>query len=225
MRRVLLFAAFLLLLGLTTATAASFDVQAEDITSFSAPVSIDVPSPPLSGVFFLVGGGDSEDIPGSLVPPDPPQASVQTRTIFPSVTGIGDSHLDGGTYHAWQTLPLAAERSIGGSATVTVNFDGVSDQFTAGLFHCSTRFASEAGASIDADLSSADPTVACRLLGSGASTGVLNGMKARSAAFTVQHADLAIDDWVRLKIINHSTNRWRIQWGYNDAREAGLVLS
>jgi hypothetical protein len=43
MRRVLLFAAFLLLLGLTTATAASFDVQAEDITSFSQPVSISVP--------------------------------------------------------------------------------------------------------------------------------------------------------------------------------------
>lgn len=44
MRRVLLFAASLLLLGLTTATAASFDVQAEDITSFSADVSI--PTPP-----------------------------------------------------------------------------------------------------------------------------------------------------------------------------------
>jgi len=41
-RRVLLFAAFLLLLGLTTATAASFDVQAEDITSFSADVDIPV---------------------------------------------------------------------------------------------------------------------------------------------------------------------------------------
>lgn len=51
MRRLLLFAASLVLLGLTSATAATFDVQSEDIASFRSDVSIPIPET----TYYLVG--------------------------------------------------------------------------------------------------------------------------------------------------------------------------
>ena len=121
MRRVLLFAAFLLLLGLTTATAASFEVQAEDITSFSLPVDLAEPPPP---VLYLV---DNYKLSAELNSGPNSQGISAPETL------------------SWQSDPLESGRPIQG-AVVVLEIDttgaGGADSASAEISECSGTNAS-----------------------------------------------------------------------------------
>ena len=209
MRRILLFAAFLLLLGLSTAMAASFDVQAEDITSFTTDVSISVPTttmppPPASETYYLTGGPGA----GRLVTIEPTtQSPVENGKFQPNAQAIGIEarQPEPGSkvwYMAWRTLTPSPGVPPGASFTnqkirlyvdTGNNFSGT---MTAALFDC------PAG--------TPEPTLianGCRQLV--AWTGTASPFT--SAAFT---DSVAQGRELHLKMVNLGAAEWTIQWGY-----------
>jgi hypothetical protein len=134
-RRLGLFAGFLLLLGLTTAVAASFNVQAEDITSFSTEVDISVPDPPgLLKTYWL--RGMSNNLPGVLDPDPQGTDPVRSKRIDAGSTSV-QSQTDTSRYHNWQTAQAPVSGlTIQGQVTLRTYLNGGTGPVTAGLFDC-----------------------------------------------------------------------------------------
>ena len=210
MRRVLIFAAFLLLLGLTTAAAASFDVQAEDVTSFSQPVTITIPGEPIptGTVYFMI-----DDPPHATLTPDEPlQASGNEKAQFPGTSdplGIEDRPPSNGNdyYVVWSRGTLDEGAGFT-QQTVRVHFfrtAGVGS-LTAGLFECT------AGAA-QATLTSSG----CRLFGTGSS--------GADTWIDIPLVDGNVEPGreLRLKMVNTSGTSANIQWGYKSNNRPGRL--
>ena len=218
MRRVFLFAAFLLLLGLTSAFAASFDVQAEDVASFTTPVSISVPDPPVvPGSYFL--RGEVSTLPGLL--DDLPTGSdpVRTKSVERGVVGVQAQTLTD-HLHSWQT-PAAPAGGIelDGPAVLRIYQNGGTDRLTAALFDCPPAVASVPA-----------PTTTCTQITTPDRVSPDDGLTGYAehavdfgdVAYTVpQHRHL------RVQIVNfqHSTKKWSVQWGYKSNRPSRLDVT
>ncbi|HEU5084342.1 MAG TPA: hypothetical protein VFU14_13450 [Acidimicrobiales bacterium] len=129
MRRVLLFAAFLVLLGLSTAMAASFEVQAEDITSFTTDVSIDVPD---TRTYYLRGAPPLGQLSES---PELVSANVYTQALDPGGSLAVDN--PDNQEMVWQAVlgtPLTVVSPI---VRLYITQTGPEGPITAGLFDCS----------------------------------------------------------------------------------------
>lgn len=203
MRRVLLFAAFLLLLGLTTATAASFDVQAEDITSFSQAVTVTVPEPPLAGsTFYLVGAPAN----AHLAAQEPTSTGGNEKALFDF--GILDIQTearalqpgDKAYYVSWSSDPLPLGLRYD-SQTVRVHFTrtgAAGGLLRAGLFACPPS----------ADLATVTTsTPACTWLSDG-----VGGGETIDIAMTTQEVPPGYQ--LRLKMVSASAESSAVQWGY-----------
>jgi hypothetical protein len=211
-RRVLIFAALLSLLGLTTAFAASFDVQSEDIASFTTDVSISVPTAP-PRTFYLKLAPTA--LPGLLdtVPPAN-NDSVQKKQLILSSASLADE-TDSTRYHMWETAPTAGDVSIGGTAFFEISQDGGADRVTAGLFIC------PAG--------TGPVSSGCTHLATATNPGTEgSGYKLRVIQFgALPVTTIPAGQVLRLKVINStavSTNAWTLQWGFNPARAARLEV-
>jgi hypothetical protein len=134
-RRLLLFAGFLSLLGLSTAVAASFTVQAEDVTSFTTPVSIEEPPPPgILATYWL--RGMSNNLPGVLDPNPQSTDPVRSKRVEAGSTSV-ESQTATSHYHNWQTAPAPASGlTIQGQVTLRTYLNGGTGPVTAGLFDC-----------------------------------------------------------------------------------------
>lgn len=229
MRRVLLFAAFLLLLGLSTAMAASFEVQAEDITSFTTDVSIGVP-PTNDVVFYIKNNPDQPSgrdplVPGWLDSNPPGNNNVdQKQIVHDAALPIDASHTDPTKYHAWQSDPLLDAVTVGGTATLYVSSNGGTNELRAGLFECWTPLPTEPQpATVDVDLPQG---VKCALIGAGTSSGGTNsnGYTERTALLPLATTAIEAGHSLRLKIVNNTDATWNLQWGFNPARPSQLQL-
>ena len=216
MRRVLLFAAFLLLLGLTTATAASFDVQAEDITSFSEAVTIVTPPPPLPPApaeagreYFMI----NDPAVAKLVGTDPMTTSGNEKASFDlQAIDITTEQREAGSgqkyaYVAWLSGALTDGIAFS-DQRVRVYIDrtaGQTVELTAGLFACDPL---AARATVITDR--------CILLVQGDGTGNTITL----GPFT---GDVPRNRELRLKIVNLTNDKTAIQWGYSDNNRDGRI--
>lgn len=220
MRRVLLFAAFLLLLGLTTATAASFDVQAEDITSFSQPVSIAVPEPdPPRPTYSLSGEAPF----GALEYPAPTeQSSVITGKFQPSPDLIDEERAPGPGQVVYFMRWATGEQVNGirfDDAQVTLELyspGGLTGTISAGLFDCPRREDPLPDEPPDPPF----PETSCTLLTSWdeawdsgppeliMTSGVFDGF-------------VAPGNELRLKVVNAGSAEWSVQWGFKEQNRYG----
>lgn len=214
MRRVLLFAAFLLLLGLTTAFAASLDVQAEDITSFSTPVSISVPDPPVvPGSFFL--RGDNGVLPGIL--DDEPTGSdpVRTKEVKLGTLGV-KAQTQTDHHHSWETGPAPAGGiQLNGPAVLRIYQNGGPDRITAALFDCASGAATDTGC--------VQITVPDRVSADDGLTGVAeHALSFGNVVYTIPE-----NRRLRVQIVNfqHSTAKWNVQWGFKSNRPSRLDVT
>jgi len=222
-RRLLLFAALLSLVGLTTAFAASFSVQSEDIKSFSAPVSISVPTtttstapttttaPPNTKklVLYLNGAG----LPGMLAedPPVPRPNNVNDKQLSLGAGDVQEQTLSD-RYHSWQTAPAPAGGvTYVGPATLRVFQNGPEGRVRAALFSCGPA---------------ATPTaVACTQIG----LSVLSALPVDNvavASFPAFTALIPATHTLRVQIMNPETSpQLKVQWGYKTNRESLLEIS
>lgn len=204
MRRVLLFAALLLLLGLTTATAASFDVQAEDITSFSQAVDIDVPAPPPPPAYYLNGSAPL----GMLVYPKPAGQSAVETGKFQRVANLEGENRQPEPGQVLYFMRWASAKQVNGLtfSNKKIRLDLYSPgQFSgtvsAGLYSCP-----------------ATPAGGQPVLESACSTlirwdGAPGALTLTSGPFS---GTVAPDHELRLKIANTLSPAWTAQWGYKD---------
>jgi hypothetical protein len=115
-RRAGLLVLVLASLSLTTAFAASFDVQAEDVSSFSTPVSISVPDTP-PPVLYLVGAD---------------------RRLEPTLSGGQHSlGLTAPEFLEWESAMLPAGRPVKGAIVELVVYTtGGSERASAAIYEC-----------------------------------------------------------------------------------------
>jgi hypothetical protein len=211
-RRVGLFAALLLLLGLTTATAASFDVQAEDVTSFTTAVTITVPTthppqppPAATGTYFMV------DAPAnaSLVTTQPTSTGGNEKASFdfgPSNIRTEERPLQTGNkayYVSWRSSAIPLGMTFD-NRTVRVFFTrtgATGGELVAGLFSCDPGV---------------DPATVegrgCRHLGDAQGGGETIDIPV--GATVVRQVDPG--DELRLKMVSATTQSSSIQWGYKE---------
>jgi hypothetical protein len=211
-RRLGLFAGFLLLLGLTTAVAASFSVQAEDITSFSTPVEISVPDPPgLLTTYWL--RGMSNNLPGMLDPNPQGTDAVRSKRIDAGAQNVKFEE-DTNRYHNWQTAPAPAPGlTIQGQVTLRTYLNGGTGPVTAGLFDCppGATPASSGCTQIAGDATSAagvgdDSTLSVNL-------GVVNHTVLEGNRLRVQ------------VVILQGGSSANVQWGYKSNRPSRLEVT
>jgi hypothetical protein len=213
-RRVGLLAALLLLLGLTTATAASFDVQAEDITSFTTSTSISVPPPPqpLNRIDFYLRA-TSSTLPGVLDANPEGSDPVRSKRLDPLDQSFIDE-ADPNRYHVWQSEPMATPLTIV-SARVAVYINGGEGWIVAGLFDCP----------VDAPLVS-NVASGCVLLKQGAVDSVGTGEQSIPLGLDAPHA-IPAGNRLRLKVANGngpSGASFNVQWGYKSNRPSRVEV-
>lgn len=208
MRRLLLCAAALGLLGLSTAAAASFSVQAEDITTFTTDVSISVPDPPGTLVSYFLSGADSV-LPGMMGPNPPTDSAVKSKAIDPG-TLSSQLQTDPTMHHSWQTSPMPTGGLVlAGATTLRIYQTGNVGPATAGLFVCA---------------SAATATSACtRIAGDVSSAGT--GVPLEPIAFGNLNTTVPAGSTLRVVVVNLGAKKWNIQWGYKSNRESRLDLT
>jgi hypothetical protein len=224
MRRVVVFAAFLALLGLSSAFAASFSTQAEDTKSFSTPVSISVPGPtPLPNTIYIRGDSDTPLGLLGLVQPTT-NDNVRSKDLLLSSEAIQDQTTST-KYFAWATPAAPAEGySLNGDVTLSMHvMGGASNRITAGLFSC------PASASITT------VTPACTVIAVGIAPALTggSGFLVRTVSFQDVATTIPPGSQLRLKIVNRSpdgttvlsTATMRLAWGYGPSRPAELVIT
>jgi hypothetical protein len=218
-RRVFLFAALLLLLGLSTAFAASFSTQAEDVASFTTEVSISVPTtqPPGTVRPYYLTGADNL-IPGVMTTTPPGGTNVNGKQIDPGTAGTvgADPLLAPTKMHSWQTV-IPAGLVLAGNATAYLFRTGGNVPITAGLFRCPA---------VDTVMSD------CFRLG-GASdvqgTAEINGEVPIS--FGSISETILVEQYLRLVVVNQvaevkpSSPKLNLQWGFKDNRQSRLDLT
>lgn len=197
MRRVLLFAAFLVLLGLSTAMAASFEVQAEDITSFTTDVSIDVPD---TRTYYLRGAPPLGQLSES---PEIVSSNVYTQALDPG--GALEVDNPDNQEMVWQAVlgtPLTVVSPI---VRLYITQTGPEGPITAGLFDCSGS--------------------TCALFGEEtASPSTTSNDLLVTLDFDGVNHTLDAGDVLQLKVVNGGTKAYNIQWGYKANRPARLEI-
>jgi len=222
-RRVPLFAALLLLLGLSTAFAASFATESEDIASFTTQVSISVPTtqpPAPPRTFFLQG--DPTILPGILS-----TTAVQSNTVSRDV--IKDTlevqpQADATKYFVWQGPTVAGSPLVvGGNTRLTMEQkDEAGSRLTAGLFNCPAA----------APVASTVATGCVQIGTSAVGTEPVGGFDQITVSFgNLVYTTIPVGNQLRLKVVNRdkdgvgvviSTRDFKVAWGYNPARQARL---
>jgi hypothetical protein len=211
-RRLLIFAAFLALLSLSTAFAASFSTQAEDVASFTTEVSIPVPEPEPT-TFWL--RGSSSTLPGSLVRPDPGDSDITFKFLVRDTESVQEQN-ETNKYHVWQTPTVTGAPLVIGGPTELVIFHGTfsNSRITAGLFDCPAAAA-------------AASTVAtgCVQIGASAVGTLPNPLDFVTVDFgNVPTTSIAVGHRLRVKVINqaaNSTGNFFIWWGEMSRLELG----
>lgn len=210
MRRLLLFAGFLTLIGLSTAMAASFSVQTEDITTFDTDVSISVPTTS-SRTYFL--SGSEAVLPGGLStsPETDATSGVRSKSVAPG-TGTVKSQSAPDKYHSWQTVAASPTALVlNGPASLLVTLTGAGSGLTAALFSCPA---------------SATPTsqlctqIAADTLGG---PGLTNNEVI--VDFGSVSATIPVGEQLRVQVMNSGTKSWNVQWGYKDNRPSALQVT
>jgi hypothetical protein len=227
LRRLLLFAALLVLVGLSSAFAASFSTQSEDIASFTTDVSISVPDNPTPFPNVIYVRGDSATPLGalSLVTPTA-NDNVKTKLLVLSTEAIGVQA--GATkYFAWATPTAPAQGySLTGDVTLSVEQkDGGANRMTAALLSC------PADAPITTVTTGVSPCVQIAV-GISPAVGGGNGFLTRTVSFPDVSATIPSGSQLRLKIVNRatdgattlSTKDFTVQWGYGPSRPSELVV-
>jgi hypothetical protein len=211
-RRLGLFAGFLLLLGLTTAVAASFDVQAEDITSFSTPVEIEPPPPPgLLRTYWL--RGDSNELPG-ILDPDPVGQDPVRGTRINAGSSTVKAQTNPSRYHNWQTAPApVGGLTIAGQVTFRTYLNGGTGPVTVGLFSCSP-------------VATPDSTD-CHQIGTDATSGAGVGEDSTvSANLGIQNYTVPQGNRLRVQVvILQGGSSANVQWGYKSNRPSRLEIT
>lgn len=234
MRRLLLFAALLSLVGLSTAFAASFNVQAEDVASFPTDVSISVPTtqPPAPVPFpsiLYVRNGSNAPI-GTLDLQAPAKNdSVTKRALLLSTETVG-TQTTATKYITWKSPPAPPSGYLL-SGSVTLYFEqsgGGANRSTAALFSC------PAAASPSTTTS---PTDACTIVATGTAAAVSGGGQGfieRTVSFgAIAPTTIPPGHELRLKIVNRSqdppvvlsTADVDVQWGFLPARQSRLEIT
>jgi hypothetical protein len=199
-RRVLLFAGFLLLLGLTTAAAASFDVQAEDITSFSVPVEIIVDDP-TERRYYLVDPSPSR----LSTTPEGDSSKVHSMSLEPGgildTDGLLANNASSATYQDWISDPMPADLNIT-SPTVElyITQTGADGLLLAGLFECAAT---------------------CVLL---SSEDALPDKNLVTISFPAFSTTIESGNRLLLRVVNSDDKAYNIQWGYKLNRPARLLV-
>ena len=206
MRRVFMFAALLLLVGLSTAFAASFSTQAEDIASFTTDVSISVPQNQVLP-YYLSGPGSV--IPGLIAQVPPASASVNSKSLDPGTLGT-QTQTNASQMHSWQTGPTPAGGLVlSGPATARIFQNGGDDPITAGLFTC---------------LTATTATLSCTwIAGDTSGTATMSGEV--PIAFGNLNATVPAGSHLRLVVVNLGAKKYNLQWGYKTNRESRLDLT
>ena len=195
MRRILLFAAFLLLLGLSTSMAASFDVQAEDITSFTTDVSIDVPD---SRIFYLRGMPPTGSLSEEL---EQDSSKVFSMSLEPGGTLTAEN--DPPQQMLWQTAPLGSSLTVVSPVVrLYITQTGPAGPIRAGLFDCSI-----ADGCILFGQTSVTPTDLVAILD-----------------FENVDRTLDQGHVLQLLVVNEGSKAYNIQWGYKENRPARLEI-
>ena len=226
MRRVFLFAALLALVGLSTAFAASFSSQSEDIASFTTDVSISVPGPtPFPNTIFVRGGSDLP--PGDLDLMTPVANDNVTSKLLVLSTEPIELQTAATKYFAWES-PVAPAQGYSLDGDVTLNLeqkDGGSNRMTAGLFSCPelAPVATVTGS-----------TPACSVIAIGVSPAVSggNGFLDRTVFFPDVSTVVPAGHQLRLKIVNRASDGsgvlsqgdFTVAWGFLPARQSTLVI-
>ena len=206
MRRMVLIAATLGLLGLSTAFAASFGTQSEDVASFTTAVSISVPPNPITAYYL---SGDDDLLPGIMSTAPPPDTSVNSKEINPGTLGT-EAQTDATKMHSWQTGPMPAGGLVlSGPATAKIYQNGGDDPVTAGLFVC-------AGV--------ATATSSCsQVAGDASGTAGVSGEVPIS--FGNVSTTVPAGSVLRLVVVNRGSHKYNLQWGYKTNRESRLELT
>lgn len=217
-----MFAAFLLLLGLTTATAASFDVQAEDITSFSTSTSISVPDPPTRPGSYFLRGAPSVN-PGSLEDAPTGTDPVRTKEILPENVAV-KLQTKVQYHHSWETPPAAGPDGLRllGPVELRIFQNGNTDRLTAGLFDCE-----------DTVPPALTDSTACDQIGDDrVSTIDGGGYVERLVRWDHIEHKVAVGRRLRLQIVNRvpqtnpsNNQKWSVQWGYKTNRPSRLDVT
>jgi hypothetical protein len=227
-RRLGLFAGFLLLLGLTTAVAASFSVQAEDITSFSTPVSITPPAPiPFPATIYLGGSGSAAMGDLQLVPPSS-NNPVQSRLVIKDTASV-EAQAGPTKFATWRTTPPTPTSGYLLTGTVVLmgieQNKGPDNRMTAALMNCP--------ASAPASSTSPAPCTHIKTAIAPASTGNGNGYLERTVNFGfITPTTIPFGNELRLKIVNQeaaggttlSVNDWDVQWGFLPSRQSTIEI-
>lgn len=227
MRRVVLFFTGLCLLGLSTAFAASFTVQAEDIHSFSTPVSISVPGPaPLPATIYV--RGEATGGTGALDLQAPAANDSVTGKLLRLSTEPAEAQTDTTKHFVWKTVAAPASGwLLSGNVTLYISQNGGgSNRMTAGLFSCPS-----AAPAVTVTTGTAACTVIKIAVGAPGSSG--NGYQERTVSFgPVGSFTIPSGSQLRLKIVNRanngsvlSTGDWDLQWGYLPSRQSKLVIA
>jgi hypothetical protein len=207
MRRLLLFAALLSLVGLSTAFAASLSTRAEDVDSFSTAVSISVPQNQL--LSYYLSGAESV-LPGLISQSPPPSSSVNSKSIDPGSLDT-QAQTDTGKMHSWQTDPVPAGGLVlSGPATARIFQNGGDDPITAALFVCPT-------------LSTTATSLCTRVTNDVSATAATSGEVAIS--FGNISKTLSAGQRLRLVVVNRGAHKYNLQWGYKTNRESRLDLT
>jgi len=202
MRRAGLLVLVLASLSLTTAFAASFDVQAEDITSFSAPADIATPT---TKRLYLI-----DPAPSRLAEtPESNAANVHSKSLVPGGVlaepgGALGTNTDPARYHDWLSDPMpAAVTIVSPTVELYITQTGADGVLTAGLFDC-------------------DDT-GCSLIPNASESGEPDK---NLVVITFPAFEHLVDAGNRLllRVVNTDTQAYNIQWGYKENRPARLVL-
>jgi hypothetical protein len=219
-------AAFLSLLGLTTAFAASLSVETEDITSFNAEAEVSVPTTPIPGTVYV--RGIASGATGTLDFQAPTSNDSVTGKLLVLSTETLQSQTDPTKFFTWRSLSAPAGGwLLSGSVTLFIDQNGGgANRMTAGLFSCTATAAPDSS-----------NTGQCQLidLAVGAPGGPGSGFQERTVSFgTVPATTIPTGYELRLKIVNRaqepvgtvvSTSSWDLQWGYLPARQSKLVIT
>ncbi len=209
MRRVVLFAAILVLVGLSSAFAASFSAQSEDIASFTTEVSISVPTtqPPAATTYYLSGAPAL--LPGLLHPAPPIGGGVNSKRIDPDTEATDEQTTapPANKIHSWQTD--GAGLVLAGPATAWLFQNGGDDPIVGGLFVCPTAETA---------------TSACDRIAGDVESGAAVGGEV-PIAFGDLSAPVPAESHLRLVIVNHGPMSFNVQWGYKTNRESRLELT
>lgn len=234
MRRLAAFGILLLLVGLSTAFAASFGVQSEDIATFTTDVSISVPTTttttapppvPFPGLVYVRGPADTGV--GSLDFTAPANNDHVTQRLLVLSTEPVELQTTVSKYLTWKSAPAPAQGFLlSGSVTLHIEQKGGgANRITAALLVCPTN--------APAATTTAAPNP-CQLVRAGTAAAVTGseGYTERSVSFGSVNVSIPAGQELRLKVVNRandgqvlSTEDVDMQWGYLPSRESRLVIT